>query len=85
MEEEKESLGPLSPGHPVSPRRSAPVAEKLQQKIRDREYYEAHQNYRALYQQYKAEGREKEALELLYEGALLLLQHGQVAMLSALA
>ena len=65
-------------GRPVSSRRSGRVEEKLQQKIRDKEYYEAHQSYRVLYQRYKAQGKEKEALELLYSGALLLLQHGQV-------
>ena len=55
------------------------MAEKLQQKIRDKEYYEAHQTYRVLYQRYRAQGKEKEALDLLYDGALTLLQHGQVA------
>lgn len=65
-------------GRPVSSRRSPRVVEKLQQKIRDKEYYEAHQTYRVLYQRYKAQGKEDEALDLLYDGALLLLQHGQV-------
>jgi hypothetical protein len=53
------------------------VVEKLHQKIRDKEYYEAHQTYRVLYQRYKAQGKEGEALDLLYDGALLLLQNGQ--------
>ena len=66
-------------GRPVCSRRSSRVAEKLQQKIRDKEYYEAHQTYRALYQRYKAQGKEGDALDLLYDGALLLLQHGQVS------
>ena len=63
---------------PVSSRRSSRVAEKLHQKIRDKEYYEAHQTYRVLYQRYKAQGKEGEALNLLYDGALVLLQHRQV-------
>lgn len=75
---EKASVSPRPAGRPVSSRRSGRVEEKLQQKIRDKEYYEAHQTYRVLYQRYKAQGKEKEALELLYNGALLLLQHGQV-------
>ena len=65
-------------GRPVSSRRSSRVAEKLHQKIRDKEFYEAHQTYRVLYQRYRAQGKESEALDLLYDGALLLLQHGQV-------
>ena len=65
-------------GRPVCSRRSARVAEKLQQKIREKEYYEAHQTYRALYQRYKAQGKESEATDLLYDGSFLLLQHRQV-------
>ena len=65
-------------GRPVSSRRSSRVAEKLHQKIRDKEFYEAHQTYRVLYQRYRAQGKESEALDLLYDGSLLLLQHGQV-------
>ena len=77
---EKSSVGgQRSAGRPVSSRRSGRVEEKLQQKIREKEFYEAHQTYRVLYQRYRAQGKEKEARELLYNGALLLLQHGQVA------
>lgn len=65
-------------GRPVSANRSAKVAEKLRQKIWEGEYYEAHQTYRALYQRYNAQGREKEAVGLLSEGAKLLLEHVQV-------
>ena len=75
---EKATTGARPAGRPVSSRRSGRVEEKLQQKIRDKEYYEAHQSYRVLYQRYKAQGKEKEAFELLYNGTLLLLQHGQV-------
>lgn len=75
---EKGSVQTQRAGRPVSSRRSARVAEKLQQKIRDKEYYEAHQTYRVLYQRYKAQGKEGEALDLLYDGAILFLQHGQV-------
>ena len=70
--------GPRLASRTVSSRRTARVAEKLQQKIRDKDYYEAHQTYRVLYQRYKAQGKETEALDLLYDGALLLIQHGQV-------
>ena len=75
---EKAASGPRPAGRPVSSRRSGRVEEKLKQKIRDKEYYEAHQTYRVLFQRYKAQGKENEALELVYNGALLLLQHGQV-------
>jgi len=70
--------GGVQRGRPVCSRKSTRVAEKLQQKIRDKEYYEAHQTYRALYQRYKAQGKESDALELLYDGTVLLLQHRQV-------
>ena len=70
--------GGVQRGRLVCSRKSTRVAEKLQQKIRDKEYYEAHQTYRALYQRYKAQGKESDALELLYDGTVLLLQHRQV-------
>ncbi|CAI8050602.1 Golgi to ER traffic protein 4 homolog [Geodia barretti] len=76
---EKAASGPRPAGRPVSSRRSGRVEEKLKQKIRDKEYYEAHQTYRVLFQRYKAQGKENEALELVYNGALLLLQHGQLS------
>ena len=65
-------------GKAVSTSRSSKVAEKLQEKIREGNYYEAHQTFRALYQRYNAQGREKEAIELLCKGASLLLEHSQV-------
>ena len=79
---EKGSVQTQRASRPVSSRRSARVAEKLQQKIRDKEYYEAHQTYRVLYQRYKAQGKESEALDLLYDGAILFFQHGQVRLRS---
>ena len=73
--------GPAQRGRAVGSRRStsARVAEKIQQKIRDKEYYEAHQTYRALYQRFKAQSKESDALDLLYNGTLLLLEHHQVS------
>lgn len=65
-------------GRPVSAGRSSKVAGKLQEKIREGNYYEALQTYRALYQRYSAQGREKDARDLLYDGASLLLRHNQV-------
>lgn len=68
-------------GRPVSASRSSKVAAKLQEKIQEGNYYEAHQTYRVLYQRYSAQGREKDARDLLYDGASLLLQHCQVLLL----
>ena len=65
-------------GRPISAGRSSKVAGKLQEKIREGNYYEALQTYRALYQRYSAQGREKDARDLLYDGASLLLRHNQV-------
>ena len=65
-------------GRPVSTGRSSRVAEKLRGEIRDGNYYEAHQTYRALYQRYKAQRKDGEAVSLLYDGARLLLEHSQV-------
>ena len=65
-------------GRPVSASRSSKVAGKLQEKIREGNYYEALQTYRALYQRYSAQGREKDARDLLHDGASLLLRHNQV-------
>lgn len=78
---EKASSSVRSPrlaSRPVSTKRAARMEEKLQQKIQDKDYYEAHQMYRVLYQRYKAQGKESEALDLLYDGALALLTHREV-------
>ena len=63
---------------PVSSSKGTKVAERLQKRIEEGEYYEALQTYKALYQRYRAQNREKEALDLIYDGAATLLQHEQV-------
>lgn len=55
------------------------VAERLEQKIQEGSFYEAHQTYRVLYQRFCAQGNEEQALSLLVEGASTLLKHGQVS------
>lgn len=65
-------------GRPVSTSKSRKVMERLQQKIEDGSFYEAHQTYRALYQRFCAQGNEEQAISLLVEGASTLLKHKQV-------
>ena len=65
----------------VSSARTSRVAARLQEKVRDGQYYEAHQSYKALYQRYRAQKKEKEALDLLYEGAVVMLESAQVRVL----
>lgn len=62
----------------VSSARTSRVAARLQEKVRDGHYYEAHQSYKALYQRYRAQRKEKEAVDLLYEGAVVMLESAQV-------
>lgn len=66
-------------GRPVSTAKSRKVIERLQQKIDEGSFYEAHQTYRALFQRFCAQGNEEQALGLLLEGASTLLKHGQVS------
>lgn len=66
-------------GRPVSTGKSRKVIERLEQKIEDGSFYEAHQTYKALYQRFCAQGNEEKALGLLLEGASTLLKHEQVA------
>ena len=63
---------------PVSNAKSRKVIERLQQKIGEGSFYEAHQTYRALYQRFCAQGSEEQAISLLLEGASTLLKHEQV-------
>ena len=63
---------------PISSTKSSKVAERLEKKIEDGEYYEALQTYKALYSRYRAQGKDEEALDLVYGGAITLLQHEQV-------
>lgn len=65
-------------GRPISTAKSRKVVERLQQKIEDGSFYEAHQTYKALYQRFCAQGNEEQALSLLLEGASTLLKHEQV-------
>lgn len=53
------------------------VHEKLEESIRAGKYYEAHQKYRTLYFRYISQKRFHECLDLLYNGAILLLENGQ--------
>lgn len=53
------------------------VQLKLKKSVEDGKYYEAHQMYRTLYFRYMAQKKHAEAIELLYSGATLLLEHEQ--------
>lgn len=63
---------------PLSSAKSRKVIIRLQQKIEEGSFYEAHQTYRALYQRFCAQGSEEQAISLLLEGASTLLKHKQV-------
>lgn len=63
---------------PVSSTRAEKVAQRLRKKIEDGEYYEGLQNYKALYARYRAQGKKQQALDLVYEGAVKLLEQSQV-------
>ncbi|RMX41468.1 hypothetical protein pdam_00021717 [Pocillopora damicornis] len=53
------------------------VLQKLSKSIEDGEYYEAHQLIRTLYFRYKSQKSYDEALEIVHNGACLLLKHKQ--------
>lgn len=53
------------------------VLGKLQKSVEDGNYYEAHQMYRTLYHRYMSQKKYAEAIEMIYSGASLLLQHNQ--------
>lgn len=53
------------------------VLAKLEESVRSGKYYEAHQKYRTLYFRYLSQKRFDECLELLYDGALKLLENDQ--------
>lgn len=55
----------------------ARVLAKLESSIETGNYYEAHQMYRTLYFRYLSQRKYEELLELLYKGALTLLNHDQ--------
>lgn len=69
--------GPVSHG-PVSSSRAEKVAQRLRKRIEDGNYYEGLQTYKALYSRYRAQGKEQQAVDLVYEGAVKLLEHSQV-------
>ncbi len=54
------------------------MLEKAEENLSNGEYYEALQGYRALYQRYNAQGKKKEAQELVFDGCLKLLQKKEV-------
>nr|XP_054762512.1 Golgi to ER traffic protein 4 homolog B-like [Lytechinus pictus] len=56
---------------------SSRVLGKLKKSVEDGDYYEAHQMYRTLYFRYITQKKYAEAIEMLYSGASLLLQHNQ--------
>ncbi|KXJ75372.1 hypothetical protein RP20_CCG011847 [Aedes albopictus] len=53
------------------------VLAKLESSIEAGNYYEAHQMYRTLYFRYLSQKKYEELLDLLYQGALTLLNHEQ--------
>ncbi|XP_069685148.1 Golgi to ER traffic protein 4 homolog [Periplaneta americana] len=53
------------------------VLSKLESSINAGNYYEAHQMYRTLYFRYLGQKKYGELLDLLYDGAILLLKHDQ--------
>jgi len=53
------------------------VLAKLQRSIEAGNYYEAHQMYKTLYFRYSNQEKYAEAIDLLYDGAMKLSQHGQ--------
>ncbi|KFB48818.1 AGAP000119-PA-like protein [Anopheles sinensis] len=53
------------------------VLGKLKSSIESKNFYEAHQMYRTLYFRYVSQGKYQELLELLYQGALTMLDNEQ--------
>jgi len=53
------------------------VLTKLQRSIEAGNYYEAHQMYKTLYFRYTNQEKYAEAIDLLYDGAMKLSEHGQ--------
>lgn len=53
------------------------VLGKLEASLNSGNYYEAHQMYRTLYFRYLSQKKYEDLLNLLYDGAVLLLQHNQ--------
>ena len=55
------------------------VLSKLKSSIENNNYYEAHQMYRTLYFRYLGQKKYTELQSLLYDGAVLLFSHDEVA------
>lgn len=53
------------------------VLQKCESCISDGNYYEAHQMFRTVYFRYNSQHKYAEAADLLYRGAMILLQHNQ--------
>lgn len=53
------------------------VLEKLENSVKNGEYYEAHQMYRTLYFRYMGQQKYSDLLDMLYKGSLLFLEHDQ--------
>ncbi|XP_045497283.1 Golgi to ER traffic protein 4 homolog [Colias croceus] len=53
------------------------VLDKLEASVNDGKFYEAHQMYRTLYFRYLSQKKYSDLLQLLYNGALILLQRDQ--------
>ncbi|EAA06358.4 Golgi to ER traffic protein 4 homolog [Anopheles merus] len=75
MEETQEKSHPGKPGS--SSRGVSRVLGKLRASVESKNFYEAHQMYRTLYFRYVSQGKYADVLELLYDGALTMLEHEQ--------
>uniref|UniRef100_A0A182JIF0 Golgi to ER traffic protein 4 n=1 Tax=Anopheles atroparvus TaxID=41427 RepID=A0A182JIF0_ANOAO len=69
-----ESIIPVKQG---ASRGVSRVLGKLNSSIESKNFYEAHQMYRTLYFRYVSQGKYEELLELLYKGALTMLDNEQ--------
>ncbi|XP_052900482.1 Golgi to ER traffic protein 4 homolog [Anopheles moucheti] len=74
MQELQEKSLPIKTG---SSRGVSRVLDKLRASIESKNFYEAHQMYRTLYFRYVSQGKYDDVLELLYDGALTMLEHEQ--------
>ncbi|XP_052866227.1 Golgi to ER traffic protein 4 homolog [Anopheles cruzii] len=62
---------------PDSSRGVSRVLEKLDASFKTKNFYEAHQMYHTLYFRYTAQAKHDDLLDLLYDGAVKMLDHGQ--------
>jgi len=67
----------MASGGPGGVRGVGRVLAKLQRSIENGNYYEAHQMYKTLYFRYTNQEKYAEAIDLLYDGAMKLSEHGQ--------